>query len=428
MVIGLLAAGSLGAVPSGEAFASTPVAAAPSVAKTFVPFAAFMRATATAEYKSYKATGRIGVVRGPQAFDRMRAYILAIYRGVEVDHSYVYGGNYFDCATIGSQPTVRDRGIKTIAKPPVAAPARHRIGRTLASPLTLGLRDGYGNAVSCPAGSIPMLRMSLSQTTRFPTLAAYLAKVPAGARTQIPPGGPHRYAIGYQQVTNYGGNSWLNVWNPQGPFTLSQQWYVNGSGSGTQTVEGGWVHYPAKFGNSSVLFIFSTPNNYASGCYNLECSGFVQTSSSVALGSTFSNYSTYGGTQWGFGLQWKYYNGNWWMFYQGSAVGYYPGSVFHGGPMARNSALTEYGGESYTSGNSWPQMGSGKFASAGWTQAAFQNTIFYIPQNISGGTGIWSSLSTLATNPSCYTINYTNSSNGGSWGTYFFFGGPGGVC
>jgi hypothetical protein len=177
-----------------------------------------------------------------------------------------------------------------------------------------------------------------------------------------------------------------------------------------------------------VLFIFSTRNDYASGCYNLECPGFVQTTSAAVLGGPFNHYSTYGGTQWGFGLQWKYYRGNWWMFYSNQAVGYYPGSVFHGGPMASKAAETEYGGEAYTSGTSWPQMGSGKFASAGFGQAAFQNTIFYIPKDESGGTGVWSSLTTAETNPRCYTIAYTPASQGGSWGTYFYFGGPGGKC
>lgn len=210
-----------------------------------------------------------------------------------------------------------------------------------------------------------------------------------------------------------------------GYFTLSQQWYTNGSGSGLQTVEGGWVHYAPKFGLKSVLFIFSTPNNYVNGCYNLDCPGFVQTNSSVPLGGPFSHYSKYGGTQYGFGLQWKYYRGNWWMYFQGNAVGYYPASVFHGGPMARNSNDTDFGGETFTPGTVWPQMGSGKFPKAGFRQAAFQKNVLYIN---SGGNGVWSSLTTRQPNPSCYKIKYTPSSKGGSWGTYFYYGGPGGRC
>ncbi|MGO9077886.1 MAG: neprosin family prolyl endopeptidase [Streptosporangiaceae bacterium] len=404
-------------------------ASASAAGSSFVSFSTFMKTTAGARYSTFQTAGHAAAVRSPQAFSQMRSYIVSTYRGVKVEHSFVLGGTYFDCVTVKSQPTVRDLRLARIAAPPAAAPAGHRGGKAVRSLLARGLRDRYGNAISCPAGTMPMLRMTLGAMTRFPTLAAFLAKGPAGAVARtIPPGSAHRYAYGYQRVTNYGGNSWLNVWNPSGPFTLSQQWYVNGSGSGTQTVEGGWVHYPAKFGTKSVLFIFSTPNNYASGCYNLECPGFVQTSSAATLGAPFNNYSTYGGTQWGFGLQWKYYNGNWWMYYSGNAVGYYPGSVFKGGPMASKAALTEYGGETYTSGTSWPQMGSGKFAKAGFSQAAYQNTIFYIPKNESGGTGVWSSLTTVQTNPTCYTIKYTPASQGGSWGTYFYFGGPGGKC
>lgn len=449
-----LATGVLAGTPGASASASTPATVAkPATTAAFVPFSAFIRATAGAQYQPHSAAA----VPNAAAFDQMRSYILATYRGVKVAHSYVFGGSYFDCVTILSQPTVRDLGVRKVAAPPAAAPAMGRqTGRALASPLTLGLSDSYGNAVSCPTGTIPMRRISLGQMTAFPTLAAYLAKSPAGRRSgaqippagrrsgaqippagprpgaQIQPGGPHRYGVGYQYVANYGGNSWLNLWNPSGDFTLSQQWYSNGSGSGTQTVEGGWIHYPAKFGNSAVLFIFSTPDDYTSGCYDLECSGFVQTNSSVALGGAFTNYSTPGGTQWGFSLQWKYYNGNWWMYYQGSAVGYYPGSVFGGGPMATSSSLIEYGGETYTDGTIWPQMGSGAFADAGWAIAAFQKTIFYISQNAPGGTGAWAILAPVVTNPDCYTINVVNWPNDSGWGTYFYFGGPGsilgGIC
>lgn len=71
-------------------------------------------------------------------------------------------------------------------------------------------------------------------------------------------------------------------------------------------------------------------------------------------------------------------------------------------------------------------MGSGAFANLGWQYAAFQNTIFYIPQDIDDGTGIWAQLGTTdEALASCYTINYVSANSGSSWGTYFYFGGPG---
>lgn len=381
----------------------------------FVSFQNFLTTTSSAEYHSF-ATNRV-------TFDQMRSYILNIYKGVEVRHSYTYGGAYFDCVTTMSQPSVRAGHVAELASPPPHI-ATQQAGNRVASPLTLGLHDAYGNAVACPAGTIPMRRITLDQVTRFPTLKAFLAKQPASGTT---PGGPHRYAFGYQGVTNYGGNSWLNLWSPSGDFTLSQQWYVNGSGSGTQTAEGGWVDYPSAFGSQSVLFVYFTADDYTNtGCWNLTCSAFVQTDSSIALGSAWSNYSTAGGTQYGFSLQYQYYQGNWWLNVQGTWLGYYPGSVYNGGPMAGSSDLTEFGGETYTGGSDWPQMGSGQWAGAGFGQAAFQNDIFYIADQ--NDTGIYSSLNTEETNPNCYTIAYTPSSSGGSWGTYFYFGGPGGNC
>src|SRR5213594_1101278 len=64
----------------------------------------------------------------------------------------------------------------------------------------------------------------------------------------------HRWAWGEQTVNNAGGDSRLNVWKPDpkpGVFSLSQHWYVGGSGESTQTVEGGWQVYPSKYGTSN---------------------------------------------------------------------------------------------------------------------------------------------------------------------------------
>jgi Neprosin len=433
-----LAAGSASAAVHAQQATGLPAGASPATLRAaalsladgespFVSFRSFLSAMPAARYASFTSHGATEAVHSPAAFNRMRSYILGMYRGVRVEHSYVDNGSYFDCVVTTTQPTVRALGITRIATPPHPLGTATGKGKPAKPLLMLHRTDAYGDAISCPHGTIPMQRLSLGRMMRFPTLKAFLAKQPGGSgKPTITPGGPHRYAVGYQYVNNYGGNSWLNLWNPSGDFSLSQQWYVAGSGSGTQTVEGGWIHYPAKFGNLAVLFIFFTPNNYSSGCYNLDCTGFVQTSNAYSLGGAWSNYSTYGGTQWGFGVQWQYYQGNWWLFIQNTAIGYYRGSIYGGGPLATGqSNLTEYGGETYTSGTNWPQMGSGRFANAGFGYAAFQNSVFYITPSY-GST--WSSLSQIVTNPSCYTFQYHDSSEGSSWGTYFYFGGPGGNC
>ncbi len=408
-----------------------------STSNTFISFSTFLNDVEHANYQVYTAQGHTRIVQSEHAFQEMRSYILNMYAGVQPVSSYILDGQYFDCIATNSQPTARQLHITKLASPPHLStiPTQQQdIYTTTAnvSPLMLGKKDAFGHAIACADGTIPMERITLERLSQFPTLHDFLAKGPNGegkpAKT-TQPGGPHRYAVGYQNVDNYGGNSWLNLWNPSGDFSLSQEWYVGGSGSSLQTVEGGWVHYVPKFGAKSVLFIFATPDDYTHGCYNLDCPGFMQVNKNWALGSSFNNYSTYGGTQWGFSLQWQFYQGNWWLLLQGGgnydAVGYYPGSIYNNGQMATNAQTAEYGGETYTDGTNWPQMGSGKFASEGWQQAAFQKSAFYIDTNHAG---VWTSLSLIEPNPACYTINITPHTRGGSWGTYFYFGGVGGNC
>ncbi|WP_027346354.1 neprosin family prolyl endopeptidase [Hamadaea tsunoensis] len=425
-----LVAGGVPAQAAPVSAGSTPV----STAGGFQSFSGFLTEVAGHGYADYAKAGRTGAVTSSASFEQMRSYVLDAYRGVVVDHSYVDNGSYFDCVRTETQPSVRDLGIKQLATPPApqaAGTPKDAVPATQTA--NAGRLDAYGNSTVCGAGTIPMQRLSIERLTAYPTLAGFLAKGPAGSNPSASTdrastngsstnANAHRYGVGYQYVNNHGGNSWLNLWNPSGEFTLSQQWYVDGS----QTVEGGWVHYPGKFGNNAVLFIFWTPDNYVHGCYNLDCSGFVQTSSAFTLGGAWSNYSTSGGGQYGFGLQWKYYAGNWWLYIQGTAIGYYPGTIYGTGNMRYgNATLAEAGGETYTGGTNWPQMGSGSWPSSGWTYAAYQNTVFYIDRS---DVSQWSVLNSIITNPACYSISITPWQSGGSWGTYFYYGGPGGYC
>ena len=284
----------------------------------------------------------------------------------------------------------------------------------------------------CPQGFIPMRRLTLEEMTHFKTLNDFFRKGESQQKGEITPGGEsHYYAHASQSVNNAGGDSWLNVWNPAAnthEMTLSQQWYVGGSGNNLQTIEGGWQVYPDKYSTSNAcLFIYSTKANYQdnTGCYNLDCPNFIQVANNIYLGSPFDHYSSTNGEQWGFELQWKRNtDGNWWLFYKGPgdyiAVGYYPHSWFGTGQLSNFATSVDYGGED-TGEPTACEMGSGAQASEGWAKAAFQHTIFYINKdNIE--TGVWTSLTKAEPQPTCYTLDLHNT-GGGSWGTYFYFGG-----
>ena len=398
-------------------------------------FGSFQAANQHATYADYASRSQTGGVQNAQAFAEMQSYLENLYRGVQTVRSFAEEGNTVDCVTTMSQPTVQALHITHLAAPPPPSSspgglAGDGVGATTTSPPEQGLTNGVGPGTSCPAGTIPMERVTLDAMTRFPNLHAFLS---TGAAPSYSKG--HLHAKGYQDVTNTGDNTTLNLWNPTGDFTLSQQWIVGGSGTGMQTVEGGWVHSTRMFGSDAVLFIYFTPDDYSTGCYNLDCTGFIQTDPTWTLGAGWSHYSSIGGTQYIFTMQWQYYQGNWWLLLKGGGgwtdVGYYPGSVYGSGPLASgNASRTTFGGEvcNGPSGGqctdpNWPQMGSGNFASAGWQQAAYQHDLFYIN---SSGTSVWSSLTPVTESSKCYSTTFTPSSSGGSWGSYIYFGGPGG--
>lgn len=415
---------------------------------SFVSFPDFLKQVEGAKFDDYVHNG----VQSKEAFEEMRTHILGMYGGVTVVKdvtSFMFELLHGDCIVIKEQPSVFKLGIKEIDLPPMNVTSSNGTSHTTPhppiqgadSPLKLGLKDEFGHPISCPPHTIPMMRLTLERLTKFPTLERFFSKVPLGSFDLSPQTSSglgrrdwekiHKYAVADQLVTNFGGNSFLELWNPIGDFSLSQHWYSAASGP-IQTVEGGWQVKPGN--TKAVLFIYYTANGYEDTnlkkCYNLDCVAFVQINHNWYLGGIWDHYST-PESRWGFEMQWKLYKGNWWLFLRGpgsyEAVGYYPTSLYEGGQMSKNAELIEYGGEvARLDGDNWPQMGSGVLSTQGPSVAATQHTIFYIPRDENDGVGVWANLSPLIADSPCYSLNITNFPNDGSWGTYIVFGGPGG--
>ncbi len=388
-----------------------------------------------------------------RAFEQMRAYVLGRYTGVRVEHSFRDPPNrVVDCVPFADQPGVKGhpgatRGAKAPPRPTVRPAKPPRDGTNISfarqRPMDIRLRpgrsDAFGNRRFCHSGLVPLARVTLNELVRFPTLRSFFGK--GDPREEFKPGRPkphpippddasHYYARGVQFVDNLGADAWLNVWSPTTAshhMSLSQIWVVGSTGNTKQTAEAGWQAYPDKWGSSNAaLFIYYTTKAYSSGsgCYNLDCSGFVQVANNIYLGGGFDHYSSIGGTQWGFELQYKRdpANGNWWLFYRGPGnwipVGYYPHSLWGTGKLADNAEKVAYGGEDSGTPSAL-QMGSGEFASGGFGKSAYQHTAFYIDTKV---VSQWASLSSEVTDTKCYTADIGASS--GSWGVYLFFGGP----
>jgi hypothetical protein len=371
-----------------------------------------------------------GVDRATE-FEAMRQHLLTLYGDAIVSHSYRLDGQVFDCVGIDKQPAVILQKLPGIASPPPLRPAPSNDGD--ATQTDDGMHDALGNVETCVDGTIPMRRLTLDELGRFKTLRAFFQKdgQDATSRDAAPAAAAsHKYAFEEANINNYGGYSYLNLWNPlvntalKEVFSLSQQWYAGGSGAGLQTAETGWQNYPQKYGTAnSVLFIYWTADDYTrTGCYNLDCAAFVQTSSSYNLGGSFSNYSASGRRQSEIGLGYYLYQGNWWLAVGGVWLGYYPGTLYKGGQLSNSAQIFELGGE--TVGTTvWPPMGSGAFAASGYGYAAYHRGIFY--RNSADGT-FSPNLIPEEFSPKCYTLAKPLY-RGSKWqAPYFFFGGPGG--
>jgi Neprosin/Neprosin activation peptide len=381
--------------------------------KGFPPFREFLKSIETAKHAAY-AIRPDAKVANPDAFEEMKAYITKLGEGIDVEHSFVDGnGQIFDCVPVQQQPSLKNTPSASIAQPTdlpsFEAPGAGERPKIKPESL-LGGQDKFGNLMRCPPGTIPVRRVTLEELSRFESLKDFFRKSPGVkdrlAPLSLPPATDptvgHRYAAAYQQVDNLGGHSFLNVCKPtvsSPQMSLSQHWYTAGTGSNTQTAEGGWQIQPSKFNTPNpVLFIYWTADNYATtGSYNLEGGFFVQTNPGVILGGAIGTTEIE--------LAWYLYQNNWWFYYGGTtvgdAVGYYPTSIYKNGALASFATQIEYGGETYGT-TSWPPMGTGQFAATGLNKAAYQRNIFYYPKS---GAAQLPTLTPYQPTPSCYTIN-----------------------
>ncbi len=345
-------------------------------------------------------------------------------------------GDEIDCVDIKKQPALRRPDM---VKHVIEYKPRHNVREeemdknrqgAAEHPDRLSLEQEFSSGgKNCPQGSVPIRHLTMDILQSFETLEAFFHKTP-------PKDGPtslHQYATAHKWVSNWGGESVLNIWKPyterSDEFTLSQIWVVRGSGSNKETIEGGWQKYRDLYGDwRSRLFIYFTPDNYGSGgCYNLSCGAFVQVNNTVYIGGGFTNYSSHGGSQHTFKLLWYKdgESGHWWLRYGNTWVGYYPRTLFDSNGLRNFASRTSFGGEiinrNINSQHTRTDMGSGYMPSFGYQWAAYQRSIRYVDTNnfYRQATG----MSTNVSDDDCYDIQLKSSS--GSWEQYFYFGGWG---
>ncbi|GAB4842362.1 hypothetical protein Ancab_012332 [Ancistrocladus abbreviatus] len=168
-------------------------------------------------------------------------------------------------------------------------------------------------------------------------------------------------------------------------------------------------------------------DGYATGCYNLECNGFVWVDPRVHLGGPIHPLSTYNGDQFYIDIKIVKENttGNWWFYFENIAVGYWPNSLFNS--LANGANRVDWGGEifdSFEKGSlhTSTQMGSGHLPREGFAKASYISNLKYIDKN--GTPRDPTALTKIVSNCGCYDID-VHMRKDSHFGVYFFFGGQG---
>ncbi|KAL5759885.1 hypothetical protein ACOSQ2_018723 [Xanthoceras sorbifolium] len=338
-------------------------------------------------------------------------------------------GDIIDCVETHLQPAFDHPKLK--GQRPLDPPVRPN-GHNPTGMITEDFQLWSFSGESCPEGTIPIRRTTEQDMLRASSFRRFGTKPRRHVRRDTNSNG-HEHAVGY--VTGdqyYGAKANINVWAPkvdnQYEFSLSQMWVISGSfGDDLNTIEAGWQVSPELYGdNYPRFFTYWTTDAYqATGCYNLLCSGFVQTNNRIAIGAAISPTSAYSGGQFDISLLiWKDpKHGNWWLeFGSGVLVGYWPSFLFS--HLRDHASMVQFGGEVVNSRPSGfhtsTQMGSGHFAGEGFGKASYFRNLQVVDWD--NNLIPLSNLKVLADHPNCYDIQ------GGInrvWGNYFYYGGPG---
>ncbi|XP_047340142.1 uncharacterized protein LOC124943710 [Impatiens glandulifera] len=200
----------------------------------------------------------------------------------------------------------------------------------------------------CPEGTVPIRRSTSSITRKHPSL---LRRHFNSSLVQSPKG-IHEYALVRSKDNQYyGATATLSVWKPKvevNELSLAQLWISSGYGVNLNTIEVGWMRD-----------YYTT-----TGCYDIDCPGFVQTNFNIQLGHPIP-ISTVGGPT--CAIRIMVYkdgkNGNWWLDYNGVDIGYFPKNLFTS--LSEYAQRVDFGGEIVNKENeghhTTTQMGNGLY-------------------------------------------------------------------
>nr|XP_023886980.1 uncharacterized protein LOC111999099 [Quercus suber] len=365
-------------------------------------------------------------------------------------------GDIIDCVDIYKQPAFDHPALKNHKiemRPSISFPSDTTTAAKNESSQRV-LSQIWHKSGSCPKGTIPIRRITRKELLGAASIEHFGREGPRssfvanttnnqsshfvyrnnGTEVNVFPLPDHSTSylitLGYSYV---GARGNINIWNPrvQSPdeYTTAQIWLKSGPGDSFESIEAGWMVNPKLFSDTQPrVFIRWTLDSYQkTGCINLICSGFVQTSQEIGLGSAIQPTSQRWGDQYEVGIQIDMdpNQKRWWLKFGDDVIGYWPFEILT--YMQQKAVLVQWGGDVYSKNvkgvkpHTTTAMGSGDDASALLGAACYINKLRILDYSLQLKYPEW--VHTDSEEPYCYSsLNYQKSL---AFEPTLFFGGPG---
>ncbi|XP_017428932.1 uncharacterized protein LOC108337005 [Vigna angularis] len=311
-------------------------------------------------------------------------------------------GDIIDCIDINKQPAfdhpaLKDHKIQMTpthnsAKEDVTSGSRtsrngknSKSGKMMNESLSV-TSQVWQKSGKCPKGTIAVRRIRKRELLKAHSIEEYGRKKPSFSHHQH--GQVNKNLDSFVQLKNHskailftvgyrylGGKADLRVCNPfvekDDEYSTTQVALLTGPHNDFECVQSGWAVNPSVYGDRQTrLFVYWTADgSKKSGCFDLTCPGFIQTSNEIALGAAIYPISIPGDLPYVITIYIfkDPYTNNWWVQYgEKTNIGYWPPELFE--TILYNAQSVEWGGEVYSTTigqtpHTATQMGNGQFAS-----------------------------------------------------------------
>ncbi|CAK8538009.1 unnamed protein product [Lathyrus sativus] len=277
----------------------------------------------------------------------------------------------------------------------------------------------------CPTGSVPIKRTTKDDLIRGKSYFnnGLVDQIHGNHYAEVI-SNPHNYKS-YNGVSGTTSVYNLNVKNDQSSSAVI---YIRNGPDSTSYIGMGWHIAPELYNDHDThLYAVWTADNFKNtGCFNVQCPGFVQTSKEDYLGGKIGSTSVYGGAmvEMTLSISQDPETKNWVLSNEKEKLGYYPASLF---PNMGEAHQVGWGGRTSTrKGGPSPQMGSGYFPDNVFTHASYFRDVSFQVESRGSIFPFVKDVDAVADKRNCFFAEFYGLQ--AETGYALQFGGPGGDC